>query len=199
MTVGTPCVEREKSAKHSKTDKRQGEPNALLREIYSMGATCLIGYFNDIHRGAAGTIEYTEDAYHQESGPPHKHQCQFHGGIFLFAASPNSDEQVHGDQCYFIEHEHGKHIHCDKEAEHSHAQQCEPQKIFFCQRFELPGSKSSGENNDCGKQQHCDADSIHPYGVFNVERFEPRKTTGKEHFTGWIGYAGTKEIEDQID
>ena len=116
VTVGAPCVEREQSAQHTETKEGKREPDALLldRDIVQLG------YFQQVHGGGAAAEVDTQDTDQQESGTAHKHQCQFHGGIFLASRAPYANQQVHRDKRYLVEHEHGEQVGGDKEAEHTH-------------------------------------------------------------------------------
>ena len=120
VAVGTPRVEGEECAEHAETDKREREPDALLREVDGVGTARLVGNLDDVHRGCARSVEDAEDAAHEESRTAHEHERELHGRIFFAPAAPYANQEVHGNERDFIEHEHGEHVHGDEEAEHTH-------------------------------------------------------------------------------
>ena len=59
-------MEREESTQHTKSHKRQREPDVLLSQLNGMSTVGVVGNVNDIHGLTAGTIEDTKDTAHQE-------------------------------------------------------------------------------------------------------------------------------------
>ena len=184
VTVGAPGVEGEEGTEHTETDEGQGEPDVLLSEVNGMGTARVVGYLDDVHRLSAGTVEDAENAAHEEGGTAHEHQGELHGGVFLLAAAPYADEEVHGDEGDFVEHEHGEHVNGNEEAEHTEAEQGEPKEVFLGEGLELPGGKGAGEHDDGGEQQHGHADTVDTYRILDVKRFEPVERGGVEHLVG---------------
>ena len=72
-----------------------------------------------VHRLRPGAEVDAQDAAEQQGRPAHEHQRQLHGRILLAAAAPDADEQVHRDQCHFVEHEHSEKVHRNKETEYT--------------------------------------------------------------------------------
>ena len=96
-------MEGEQGAQYSETqeDKREEDALHFVRNMQ-------FGYLQQVHGFAACTIEDAEDTDQQEGGTSHQHQGQLHGCVFFTSATPYADQQVHRDQGYFIEHEHGE-------------------------------------------------------------------------------------------
>src|SRR3712207_1406168 len=111
-------MEREKSPQYSEAEERERKPDALLLEGYVVQLRNL----EDIHRCCPRTGKDAENTDQQKSGTAHQHERQLHGGIFLPPRSPDTDEQIHGDQRYFVEHEHGEEIDGNKESEYAQRQ-----------------------------------------------------------------------------
>src|SRR3712207_7484802 len=61
--------------------------------------------YTTLFRSCPRTGKDAENTDQQKSGTAHQHERQLHGGIFLPPRSPDTDEQIHGDQRYFVEHE----------------------------------------------------------------------------------------------
>ena len=148
MTIGRPCVEREHSPQHAESHESHREQEVLPVH----GDITVLGNFDYIHRMEPRLIIDTQDTDHQQSRTTHQHQGQFHCRIVLSAASPNTYQQVHGNKRHFVEHEHGKKVHRNKETEYTGRQQHEPQEIFFGKRIYLPRSEHSGKYNNRRKQ-----------------------------------------------
>ena len=110
--------------------------------------------FQQVHTGGTGTEVDTQNTNQQECRTTHQHQCQLHGRVFLSSTAPYTDKQVHRNERYLIEHEHGEQVRRNEEAEHTQGKQGEPEEILFCQRLQTPGGESTGEDNDGRKQQH---------------------------------------------
>ena len=112
MTVRRPCVEREEGSKHTETDENEREEYVLYLRVDIVHG----GYLIDVHCCGTTEIVDAENADDQESRTSHKHQRELHGCIFLLARTPYSDEKVHRDEGYLIEHEHGEHVGADEES-----------------------------------------------------------------------------------
>ena len=105
VTVGTPSMEGEQGTQYTESQEDEREEKSL-----HFGRNVALGDFKDIHGIATGSVEDAENTNQQEGRAPHEHQCQLHGCIFLLTASPYTDEQIHRNQGYFIEHEHGEQV-----------------------------------------------------------------------------------------
>ena len=79
-----------------------------------------------------------KNPHEQQGRASHQHQRQFHGSVFLFPATPDADQQVHGDEGHLVKHEHGEEVHGDKEPEYPDGQQVKPQEILFLQEIHFP-------------------------------------------------------------
>ena len=119
---------------YTKTEECQWEPDALLCKRYVVQ----LCNFEKIHGGSSRTEIDSENTDQQEGGTTHKHECQFHGCVFFASRTPYTNQQVHRNQCDFVEHEHGEQVDGYKESEHSHREQGEPKEIFFGQRLQTP-------------------------------------------------------------
>ena len=194
VTVGAPCVEGEEGSEHTETDEGEGEPEALLGKGNGMGAARVVGNLDNVHGLATGTVEDAEDAAHEEGRAAHEHEGELHGCILLAATTPHANEQVHGDEGYLVEHEHGEHVDRDEEAEHTEAQQGEPKEVLLGEGLELPRGKGAREDDDGRKQQHGYRDAVDAYGILDVQGGEPVERGGVEHFT--LNACGTVGQED---
>ena len=192
-------MEGEQGSKDTKTYEGHGEPNQLPVGGNGVCSVGVIGNVDDVHGLSTCTIEDAEDAAHEEGRTSHQHQGQFHRCIFFATATPHSDEEIHGDKCDFIEHEHGEHVGSDEESEHTHGKEGEPKKVFLGHGFELPRSKGTGEGDDGREEQHGYADSVNTNGVVDVKGWKPLYTAHKEHFAVRIEGSRIEEGEDQID
>ena len=185
MTVGRPCVEWEEGSQHAETDEKQGEEDVL----HILGDIGHSRNLIDVHRGGSTEEVDGQDADDEQRRTTHKHQGEFHGGILLGACTPYSDKQIHRDKGYLVEHEHGEHIYRDEEAEHTGAEQGEPEEVFLVVGHGLPRGKGSGEDNDGRQQEHHDRDAIDAYAVGDMERGEPCHAVGEQHGVGVTGMA----------
>ena len=195
MTVGAPGMEREQSAQHAETEEGKREPDALLLH----GNIVQLGYLQQVHGGGAATEVDTEDTDKQESGTAHQHQRQFHGSVFLASRTPYANQQVHRDERYLVEHEHGEQVGRDKETEHTHRQQGEPQEIFFGQRLQTPGSECTRKHDNGREQQHGYRDAVHPYGIVDVEGGIPGYIGTEQHFIRSAAVTGLQVDDGQSD
>ena len=127
-------MEGEQSTQHTKTDENEGEE--YLLDVN--GNVMLGGNFRDNHRVGSAVEVDAENTEDEQGRTSHEHQRQFHGRILLVARTPNTNEQVHGNEGHLIEHEHGEHIHGDEEAEHTCGKQGEPKEILLRERLQLP-------------------------------------------------------------
>ena len=199
VTVGTPSVEGEEGTKNAKADESHREPNALLGQGNSRGTACVVSNVEDVHRiGTCSKID-TEDTHHQEGRTAHKHERQFHGRVFLATTTPDTDKEVHGNERNLVEHEHGKHVDGDEEAEHTHRKEGEPEEVFLGERLKFPRSEGSREDDDGGKQKHHYANAVDTYLVVNMKRREPFHTIVEEHGVRVAAFAGCQEGKGQID
>jgi hypothetical protein len=73
MTVGRPCVEREKRAKYAKTHKGQREEISLCFD-----RNMSLRNFKQIHSVATCKIVNAKYAHEQQRRTSHQHQGQFH-------------------------------------------------------------------------------------------------------------------------
>ena len=138
-----------------------------------------MGNVENIHCLATCSIEDTKDTTHEESRTAHKHECQLHGCIFFRTCAPHTNQQIHRDKSYFIEHKHGEHVDGNEETINTCTQQCEPQEVFL---IHVPRNKRSCKHDDGGEQQHCNRDSIDSDGVLNVQWCNPIERGGEQHF-----------------
>ena len=159
----------------------------------------MVGNVDDVHRVTAGSIENTEDAAHQEGRTTHEHERELHRSIFLATGTPHADEQVHGDEGNFIEHEHGEHVDGDEKAEYTHRKQGEPKEILLGKGLQLPRSEGTGEDDDGREEQHGHTDAVDTDCVTNVECGKPLHAVDKEHFAVGVERTSVQEGEDQID
>ena len=70
--------------------------------------------------------------------------------VFFFPATPDADQEVHGDEGDLVEHEHGEEVDGDEEPEHADGQEVEPQEVFFLQEVHFPGREGAREDDDGG-------------------------------------------------
>ena len=147
VTVGAPGVEREEGAQHAEADEDHREPDVLLRE----GNVVQRGDLVQVHRLRPGAEVDAQDAAEQQGRPAHEHQRQLHGRILLAAAATDADEQVHRDQCHFVEHEHREEIDGDEESEDTDREQAEPEEVGFDVGLHLPRGERAREDDD-GRQ-----------------------------------------------
>ena len=188
VTVGAPGMEGEEGSQYTESEEGQREPDALLCQRNVVQG----GDFLQVHGGGTGPVVDAEDADEQEGGTAHEHQGELHGGIFLAAAAPYTDEQVHGDEGYFIKHKHGEEVGGDEEAEHTQGEQGEPQEVFFGQGLQPPGGEGAGEYNDGREQQHGHGDAVYADGVVDVQGRIPGKVGTEEHVGGLAALAGVE-------
>ena len=89
---------------------------------------------------AVDTVEVvdTQQSENQQSRTSHQHQGKLHGRILLATRTPNTNQQVHRNQSYLVEHEHSEQVGRDKEAEHTSRKQCEPKEVLLCEWLQLP-------------------------------------------------------------
>ena len=184
-------MEGEQGPEHAKADEDEGEEDVL-----DIVGDVVVGR-NLHHVHGRGTVEEVdaEDAEDEQGGASHEHQGELHGRILLLAATPNADEQVHGDEGNLVEHEHGEHIHADEEAEHARGKEREPEEVLLGERLKLPRSESAGEDDDARKQQHDNGNAIDADGVCYVEGLEPLDAVGEQHGVGVARMAGLDECQ----
>lgn len=70
--------------------------------------------------------------------PPININVSFMAAYSFFPATPDADQQVHGDEGHLVKHEHGEEVHGDKEPEYPDGQQVKPQEILFLQEVHFP-------------------------------------------------------------
>ena len=199
VTVGTPSMEGEEGTEDTEANKGHGEPDALLGQGNGRGTARVVGNVEDVHRIAACTEEDTEDTHHQEGRTTHEHEGQFHSRVFLATATPDTDKEVHGNERNLVEHEHGKHVDGDEEAEHTHRKEGEPEEIFLGERLEFPRGKRTSEYDYGGEQQHNNANAVDAYLIVDMESGEPFHAVVEEHNVGVAAFAGCQEGKGQID
>ena len=143
-------MEGEKGTQHTEADEDEGEEHLLCLHG-DVVHLCNLQY---VHRcGTAEEID-AEDADDEEGRTTHQHQRELHGCIFLVAATPYTNEQVHGDEGYLVEHEHGEQVGADEEAKHTSGEEGETQEILLGEGLELPRGKGTSEHDDTREQQH---------------------------------------------
>ena len=108
-------MEWEQSTKYTETDEYQWEEDVLNILWHSMHTSQLY----HIHCGCTTEVVDTEDTKYQKCRTTHQHQRKLHRRILLWTSTPYSDEEVHWNKCYLIEHEHSKHIRGDEEAKYT--------------------------------------------------------------------------------
>ena len=111
MTDWRPCVEREQSTKYTETNEHKREQHVLngCRDVV------VVCNLKDAH--CRGTIEEvdTYQAEDDEGRTAHKHQRKLHGCILLATRTPETNQEVHRDEGYLIEHKHGEEVDRDEE------------------------------------------------------------------------------------
>ena len=105
-------MEGEQGAQHTETDEDEGEEHLLDVD----GDIVHSSYLVDVHGGSTTEVVDAQQTDNQQGGTSHQHQRQLHGSILLVAGTPDTNQQVHGNQRYLVEHEHGEHIGADEEA-----------------------------------------------------------------------------------
>ena len=199
VTIGRPCVEGEECAEHTEADEGHREPKQLPVVGNGVRAAGVVGDLDDVHRVTAGAVEDAEDTTHQEGRTTHEHEGELHRGVFFSTGSPHADEEIHGNERDFIEHEHGEHVNRDEKAEHAHRKQGEPKEIFLGEGLQLPRSKRTGEDDDGREEQHGYTDAVDADRIVNMERGKPLYAVDKEHFAVGIERTSVQEGEHQID
>ncbi len=130
MTVGAPGMEGEHGAEDTEADKAHREEEILP----AFGDTlCLLDVACDIDdvpgKGLSlgrGVVIDTDEAEHKEGGTAHQHQGELHRRIFLASGAPDSDEKIHRDEGYLVEHEHREEVDADEESVDTSGKQDEP-------------------------------------------------------------------------
>ena len=115
------------------------------------------------------------------------------------AGTPDTNQEVHGDERHLVEHEHREQVGRDEEAEDTRREQREPKEILLGERFELPRGKGAGEHDDARQQEHDDGDAVDAHAVGNVQGLEPRRTIGEQHLGGIAGTALLDKVNRQPD
>ena len=180
MTVRAPCMEGEHRSQHPESYEGQREEQALSRH-----RDRVLRDFEDVHRvlpslGCGVEID-PQDPHQQERRTTHEHQGKFHRCILLAARTPQTDQQVHRDQCDLVEHEHREQVDRDKEPEHAQRKEHQPHVVFLGLVLDGPRSKHTGEEDDGRKHQHGYRNTVHPDGVMDVQRSEPQDAVGVQH------------------
>ena len=197
MTVGRPSVEREHGTQHAEADERQREQHILP----AVGDGIVMGDVQDVHRqrlSLGSRVEVDADqAEHQEGRATHQHQRQLHRTVVLVAAAPHTNQQVHGNQCDLIEHEHREQVDRDKETEHTRGQQEEPHEELTGQRVHLPRGEHTGEHDERRQQDHHYAHAIDTECQVDIERGIPHHVAAQDHLAGVTTGTCVKENLDQ--
>ena len=97
---------------------------------------------------------------------------------------PEPNQQVHGNQRYLVEHEHGEHIGADEEAVNTRREQGEPKEILLGEGLQLPRGKGTSEHDDARQEQHHDRDTVDTNTVGNIKWLEPRRRSRQQHHIG---------------
>lgn len=118
---------------------------------------------------------------------------------YSFLPLPETDEQVHRNKCYLIEHEHGEEVDADEETVYTSGEQREPHEELFGQRLELPRCERAGEDDDAGEKQHHNADAVNADGIRYVEWGKPYMAVLVEHLSSVACSTLTDEVERQPD
>ena len=98
-------MEGKECSQHTESQEDHREEDTL-----HFGRYLVLHDFQDIHRLGSGSVVDAQDTNQQEGRTTHQHQGQLHGSVFLAAASPHTNQQVHRNQSHFIEHEHGEQV-----------------------------------------------------------------------------------------
>ena len=195
MTVGAPCVEREQSTQHTKSDEDEREEHLLD----SYGDVVQSGNLVDIHRGGTTEEVDAQNTDDQQGRASHEHERQLHGSILFGTTSPHANQEVHGNQSHLVEHEHGEHVDRDEETIDTRREQGEPEEILFGHRLQLPRGEGAREDDDARQEQHHHRDAIHTYRVFDIQGLEPVNGVGIEHHVSDTSRTLLDEVYRQPD
>ena len=147
-------MEWEQRTEDTETDEEQWEEHVLYALWNRMSTIGMVSDIEDFE-GLSTTVEVdTQDTDNQKCRTTHQHQGQLHGRILLRTTTPYTDEEVHRNQRYLIEHEHGEHVDRDEEAIYTDAQECEPEEVFLLHWLHLPRGKCTGEHDDGCQENH---------------------------------------------
>ena len=106
MTIRRPCVEREQGTQHTEADEDEGEEHLLNLNGDIVHSSNLV----DVHRRSAAEEVDAKNTDNQQGRTTHQHECQLHGRVLLATRAPNTNQQVHGNQGYLVEHEHREEV-----------------------------------------------------------------------------------------
>ena len=127
-------MEWEQCTKYTKANKYEWEEDVLNICRYHI----VVGNLKDVH--CRSTIEEinTYKTENDKGRTSHKHQGELHRSILLIARSPETNEKVHRNQCYLIEHEHGKEVDADEETIYTCRKEHKPHEELLGKWLELP-------------------------------------------------------------
>ena len=137
-------MEGKQGSQYAKAYEDEGKEHLLYVNRNVVHGSNLV----DVHCGGAAEVVDAQYAENQERRAPHQHQRQLHGSILLVARPPHAYQQIHGDECHLVEHEHGEHIGADEEAIHTRREQGEPQEILLGHGLQLPRGKGTSKDDD---------------------------------------------------
>ena len=147
-------MEWEQRTEDTETDEEQWEEHVLHALRNRVGTIGMVSDIQDFE-GLSTTVEVdTQDTDDEECRTTHQHQGQLHGRILLRTTTPYTNQEVHRDEGYLVEHEHGEHVDRDEEAIYTDAQEGEPEEVFLLHWLHLPRGKCTCEHDDGCQENH---------------------------------------------
>ena len=127
-------MEWKEGSKDTEADEDEREEHVLYLGVDVVHGGNLV----DVHRCGTTEIVDAENTDNKQGGSSHKHKGELHGRIFLLAATPHTDQEVHRDEGNLVEHKHGEHVGADEEAIDTGREKGEPKEILLGHRLQLP-------------------------------------------------------------
>ncbi len=173
MRIRQPGVDREHGDLYGKGEGKRGEQPVLrahgdmgiveLEYIKSVRARCLVelkveGEYGKQHEHAAG----------------HGKEEELYGRVYPFRASPDADQQVHGDEHQLPEYVEKDKVEGTERSDHRCFEKEEGDVILLHPRlYRPPGAEHAEHREEGGEQNEQKADTVNPEKIGNSPFREP--------------------------
>src|ERR1041384_7057089 len=149
------------------------------------------GSFASGGAGSAGEINREQTQQH-EHRTEQREEEKLDGGVFLFRAAPDANQEIHRDQRDFPEHVEQEKVERNKKTQHAGFQEKEPEEILLGAFVDAIGGDNGDQAEKRGQQHQRYRKPVNPQVVVDIESGNPAHLLNKLHVMGAAVEAGKK-------
>lgn len=173
VSVGQPCMERERREFDGKADEQQDERGDLHLLAEEAAVTGHVGQGDQAELAAAVEVEHQHGDEHQHT-TQQRVQEELDGRVLATRSTPDADQEVHRQQHDFPEDIEEEEVERHEDAEHAGLEQQEQHQIAANGFGDAPRGHHRQHADQRGEQDERQADAVDSQAIVHVPVADPR-------------------------